>query len=128
MSRWGAIVRDFGARADFATVYIAEAHAVDEWALPDARGAGAAIPAGIVQPRSLAARCELARCFARRFPDVGRLLVDTMADEANARYAAWPERLYVVVDGVVVYKGGPGPFGYVLDDVRAWLERHAAAV
>ena len=50
-----------------------------------------------------------------------------MADEANARYAAWPERLYVVVDGVVAYKGGPGPFGYVLDDVRTWLQRHAAA-
>jgi hypothetical protein len=49
------------------------------------------------------------------------------AAQANARYAAWPERLYVVVDGVVAYKGGPGPCGYVLDDVRTWLQRHAAA-
>ena len=120
-------MRDFGARADFATIYISEAHAADEWALPHARGAGQAIPEGIVQPRSLAARCALAREFARSYSEVGRLLVDTMADEANARYAAWPERLYVVVDGVVAYKGGPGPFGYVLDDVRTWLQRHAAA-
>jgi hypothetical protein len=119
-------VRDFGARADFATIYIAEAHASDEWALPHARGAGDAIPEGIVQPRSLAARCALARLFGRRHA-VGRLFVDTMTDEANARYAAWPERLFVVVDGVVAYKGGPGPFGYVLADVRAWLEKHAAA-
>jgi thyroxine 5-deiodinase len=107
-------------------VYISEAHAADEWALPHARGAGEAIPAGIVQPRSLEARAALARCFARRFPDVGRLLVDTMTDEAASRYAAWPERLYIVVDGVVVLKGGPGPFGYVLADVRAWLEQNAA--
>lgn len=47
-----------------------------------------------------------------------------MSDSANRSYAAWPERLYIIVDGVIVYKSGPGPFGYVLDDVRSWLEKH----
>ena len=117
-------MRDFGAKADFLTIYVSEAHASDEWALPDAEGAGDLIPSGVLQPRSLAARCELARQFAERNPVVGRLVVDTMTNEASERYAAWPERLYVIVDGVVVYKGGPGPFGYVLADVRSWLEAH----
>jgi len=109
-------------QADFLTIYIAEAHASDEWALPEAEGAGQIIPNGIVQPQSLAARAALARCFAARFPGVGRLVVDSIDNSANRAYAAWPERLYVIVDGVVVFKSGPGPFGYVLDDVRAWLE------
>ncbi len=109
-------------QADFLTVYISEAHASDEWALPDAEGAGELIPSGIVQPRSLDARAALARCFASRFPGVGRLVVDSIDNSANRAYAAWPERLYIIVDGVVVFKSGPGPFGYVLDDVRKWLE------
>jgi type I thyroxine 5'-deiodinase len=49
-------------------------------------------------------------------------VVDTMANEANRRYDAWPERLYVIVDGVVVYKGGPGPFDYRLDECLGWLD------
>jgi type I thyroxine 5'-deiodinase len=110
-------------QADFLTVYISEAHASDEWALPDAEGAGELIPSGIVQPRSLDARAALARCFASRFPGVGRLVVDSIDNSANRAYAAWPERLYIIVDGVVVFKSGPGPFGYVLDDVRKWLEQ-----
>ncbi|KAK7084429.1 Responsible for the deiodination of T4 (3,5,3',5'- tetraiodothyronine) [Halocaridina rubra] len=40
------------------------------------------------------------------------VLVDMMDDEANIGYAAMPERLYIVKEGVVVYKGGLGPFDY----------------
>ncbi len=75
------------------------------------------------QPRSTDERREVAQCFAGRFAQLGlgTVVVDTIEGEAEARYAAWPERLFVVVDGVVVYKGGPGPFGYVLSDVEKWL-------
>jgi hypothetical protein len=37
------------------------------------------------------------------------LAVDTMGDEAEKIYAAWPERLYIIdAKGVVAYKGEPG--------------------
>ncbi len=40
-------------------------------------------------------------------------LVDTLDDAVNSAYAAWPTRLYLIdPNGVVVYRGGPGPFGF----------------
>lgn len=44
-----------------------------------------------------------------------------MAGHAVDRYGAWPERLYIVHDGLIVYKGGKGPFDYHLGEVQAWL-------
>jgi hypothetical protein len=49
------------------------------------------------------------------------LVVETMDQEVQDRYEAWPERLYIIVDGVVVYRGGRGPFDYLLHDVQDWL-------
>ena len=50
------------------------------------------------------------------------LAVDPIENPANAAYAGWPERLYVVDEkGVIVYKGKPGPFGYHPEEVEAWL-------
>ena len=37
------------------------------------------------------------------------------------RYGAWPERLYIIIDGIVVYKGNVGPFGYKLPEVKEFL-------
>lgn len=36
-------------------------------------------------------------------------------------YTFHAERLYIIVDGVVVYKGGYGPFDYKLWEVQDWL-------
>jgi hypothetical protein len=46
-----------------------------------------------------------------------------MRGQVVDRYEAWPERLYIVLDGAVVYKGGFGPFDYRLDEVQDWLAR-----
>ncbi len=143
MAEFAKITRTYARVADFATVYIAEAHPSDEWALPDAIDTPS-----VRQPRTTEERVELARCFAQTVRrgeakaagraaeedgdgkgaaasvvgiGAGALLVDTLSNEANTKYAAWPERLYVIVDDVIVYKGGPGPFGYVLSDVQKWL-------
>lgn len=145
MADFAKLTRAYARVADFATVYIAEAHPSDEWALPHAEGTPS-----VRQPRGTEERVELARCFAQtvrrgeakaagRAGDdagadadgeggsavvgigAGALLVDTLTNEASLKYAAWPERLYIIVDDVIVYKGGPGPFGYVLEHVQKWL-------
>ncbi|XP_019620475.1 PREDICTED: uncharacterized protein LOC109467022 [Branchiostoma belcheri] len=62
--------------------------------------------------------------------DTGRILdllefenvVDTMDDNVARAYACYPDRLFVILDGIVVYKGGLGPEGYHLDEVRDWLQ------
>ena len=50
------------------------------------------------------------------------ILVDLMDNKAGTAFAAMPERLYVVLDGKIVYEGDLGPFGYKLDEVEDYLE------
>ena len=46
----------------------------------------------------------------------------------HAAYAAWPDRLYVVgVDGKIAYQGGPGPGGFRVNEVEAWLKVNTKA-
>ena len=49
------------------------------------------------------------------------ILVDNMDDAANVAYGALTERLYIVLDGKIVYCGGMGPFFYNLIEVQEFL-------
>lgn len=109
-----------GARAKFLTVYIEEAHASDRWFFPKAQ------TRCIKHHTSDQERIAAAKAFVDDFDIPFEVLVDPMANEANLKYSLWPERLYIIVDGVIVYKGGPGPFEYRLDQVMAWLDKHFA--
>ena len=51
------------------------------------------------------------------------VLVDLMEDEANRKYAAFPERLYGILDGKVGYVGDVGPSGYDIEELKAWLKK-----
>ena len=75
------------------------------------------------QPKTTEARVRIANDFVERFHYQIPLFVDPIDDGANAVYAGWPERLYVVDEtGTIVYKGQPGPFGYHPEEVEAWLK------
>ena len=54
-----------------------------------------------------------------------RLMVDLMTNKAGTAYAAMPERLYVVLDGKIIYEGLQGPFDYRLDEVEEYLEKRS---
>ena len=65
-----------------------------------------------------------------------------MKDEASRAYGAQPERLYIILDGRIVYQvelkkkfeirfkidnhfqGGVGPWLYDTEEVNSWLEKH----
>ena len=57
--------------------------------------------------------------------DKYRLMVDLMNNKASSNYGATPERLYVVLDGKIVYEGQQGPFDYRLEDVEEYLEKRS---
>ena len=57
--------------------------------------------------------------------DKYRLMVDLMNNMASSNYGATPERLYVVLDGKIVYEGQQGPFDYRLEDVEEYLEKRS---
>lgn len=76
----------------------------------------------IAQHKSLKERCEAAKILKSSQCPVP-ILVDTMEDEANQAYGAFPERLFIVHKGKIVYEGGMGPYYYDLTEVRKWLEK-----
>ena len=105
-------------RARFLTIYIKEAHPEDEWQMTSNEKESVCYP----QPKTLAQRVAIANDFVRRFHYAVPLAVDPIANPANAVYAGWPERFYIVDEhGAIVYKGKPGPFGYHPEEVEAWL-------
>jgi len=79
------------------------------------------------QPRSLEDRLAIARDFVARHEYSIPLAVDGMDNQADALYAGWPERLYVIdAEGRIAYKGKTGPFGYHPEEIDAWLSAAAA--
>jgi type I thyroxine 5'-deiodinase len=112
------MARRWGDRAGFVTVYIKEAHPEDEWQMDANEKESVCYP----QPRTLSQRLAIANDFVRRFDYRVPLFVDRMDDGANALYAGWPERFYVIDEnGRIAYKGKPGPFGYRPEEVERWL-------
>lgn len=82
-------------------VYVAEAHAADTW------------PRGTPHPdapwRSIRQHCSLdervaaAKALQQETSFDGLLLVDGMDDNFEQSFAVWPERAFVLQDGVFTY-------------------------
>ncbi len=76
------------------------------------------------QPTTTEQRLRIANDFVKRFHYDIPLAVDPIDNHANAVYAGWPERFYIVDEqGLIVYKGKPGPFGYHPEEVESWLAK-----
>jgi type I thyroxine 5'-deiodinase len=111
-------------KADFLTVYIREAHPEDEWQMTSNEKENVCY----AQPKTLAQRLAIANDFVKRFHYDVPLVVDPIENPANAAYAGWPERFYIIEEsGKIVYKGKPGPFGYHPEEVESWLARRFPA-
>ena len=76
------------------------------------------------QPKKMEERLVVANDFVERTKIKTQFVVDKMSNEANTAYTAWPERLYLMEKGKIIYKGGRGPFGYIISQVDAFLEKH----
>ena len=115
--KFGALRTKFSGLADFASVYIAEAHPVEK-----ANFTGNIV---ISTHETLEDRLKAARVLQSSMQgEDNRILVDSMQDVANELYAAFPERLYVILDGKVVLEGKPGPFGYNIAEIESFLESY----
>ena len=110
-------------------MYIAEAHAADEWPINSRRCGG---PANSVRaPRSLEERCAVARRMRSALklpPSELRVLADGMDDAFLRTYAAWPIRLYGVGrDGRLGVVAQPRHGAFELPPLRDWLLAECAA-
>ena len=101
-------------------VYIAEAHARDEWPISEA-------PRDFAQHVTLDDRLAAARCLLSDFELADELAHNCFADGVDnafdAAYASWPFRFWAVDALAVRLKAMPVDVRYSLDD----LERYLAA-
>jgi hypothetical protein len=110
--------RTFRDQAEFAFVYIAEAHALDEWQMQANEDEGILLE----QHATFQDRLAAARQGAERMQLTLPLLVDDMDDDVSKAFAAWPERIYIIrADGVIGFQGDPGPWGFDPDEASTAL-------
>jgi len=114
LARMKEIQARFAARATFLTVYTQEAHPTEagdyiDYFLP------------INRHKTLAERLTAANQLLQLETLPGPLLVDNMENEASKSYGSFPDRLYIVLNGKIVYQGGVGPHGYNTADIESWL-------
>ncbi|XP_036113163.1 type I iodothyronine deiodinase isoform X2 [Molossus molossus] len=72
--------------------------------------------------QNLQDRLQAAHLLLDRRPQCP-VVVDTMKNQSSQLYAALPDRLYVLQEGRILYKGKPGPWNYHPEEVRAVLEK-----
>jgi len=90
------------------SVYICEAHASDEWPV------GKSISA-CKQPKSLPERLVIANQFNQIRSFKVPMLVDTIENQFQTVFAAWPFRFFIVKDGHIAYKAEPHPISLAYD-------------
>jgi len=121
VKKFGALSGEFSDVADFVTVYISEAHPYESGDLPEN------YEFKIATHEQFEERIEAAQSLKRKFEPLNitcPLLVDFMDDKANKAYGALPERLYILLNGKIVYMGGQGPMDYKIEEVEEWLKNH----
>lgn len=115
VAEFEAVARRFGRLADFVFVYVAEAH-------PEEEGYHDIFAYRMADPKVIEKRMENARVLQDRTEL--QVYVDDMDDAGSKMFGALPERLYVIRDGRVALKGGPGPFEYSIPELEKWLEEN----
>ncbi len=77
----------------------------------------------LAQPRTDAERCTAAALCSSSLDLSLPVVVDGVDDAVGIPYGAWPERMYVLdSDGIVLYRSGPGPWGFRPAEVEAVLK------
>lgn len=94
------------------TVYISEAHSQDEWPMGD----------NVVvahQPTQMDERCQLASEFQHNTQFMLPIVVDTMHNQFDSLFGAWPVRFFIVQHNVLVFKAQPNSdHTYELKEVK----------
>jgi len=114
VSPFKKLVEQLKDQCDIFTFYIAEAHATDGWSF-------AFNNYKIANHTCVEDRIEAAKQLQEL--ELGcSIICDDIKDEISTKFHAHPERLYIIKDGVVVWRCGQGPFGYDMKGCIEFLE------
>jgi hypothetical protein len=96
-------------RVAFLSIYVREAHPTNGWREPGNDKVGISI----LQPANRIERVAVAKKCCSTLEMTMPLLVDEMNDRVGHAYSGMPDRIFIIDEnGLVVYKGGRGPFGF----------------
>lgn len=100
-------------------VYITEAHPSDLWQM------ATNIQDNVVfaSPKSEEERALIAGACVRKLGIKLPAVLDEFGNSTEQAYAGWPDRLYLINQGRVVYKSRPGPFGFLPGELAAALRQ-----
>jgi hypothetical protein len=103
----------------FLTVYVAEAHADDEWPIGSERWRVAHQHRTLPERADVARRAERELGLADRWPT----LLDGVApdDTFTRQYGAWPTRFYIFRGRRLVWVADPHQCAYYVHDIREAL-------
>jgi len=112
-----AIQEEFKDQIEIITIYIQEMHAIDGWKFYANDDEGICFK----QPTNTDERINIAKEFVNNFEYKIPLLVDPIENLCDQAYNASPDRLFIVINGILAFKSGMGPFGYLPNEVRNWF-------
>jgi hypothetical protein len=100
----------------FLAVYIAEAHARDQWPV------GKTISC-VDQPTTLTQRLKNAQEFKKNFNFEMPMLVDNMENNFHHTYGSWPFRFFVIYEDKLILKAQPDKenFAYNINEIDHWI-------
>ena len=117
--RLNKIYQSYKDQVEFCCIYIREAHpenSVGGYKTERNRSIGIIFD----QPTTIEERGNIAEVCVLNLNLEMPMYLDGMDDDAEKKYAGWPERLYVIgADQKIAYAGAMGPMGF---DPDAWEE------
>jgi hypothetical protein len=123
--RLNEIYQNYKDKIEFCCIYIREAH-------PDDSKGGyrtennRSIRINFNQPNTIEERGEIAEVCILDLNLEMPMYLDGMDDDAEVKYAGWPERLYVIgPDRCIAYAGDMGPLGFYPDSWEEAIKVHA---
>mmetsp|Transcript_39407 Transcript_39407/g.68288 ORF Transcript_39407/g.68288 Transcript_39407/m.68288 type:complete len:123 (-) Transcript_39407:52-420(-) len=114
-----ALVEKYHFVAQFAFVYILEAHAQDEWPVP-------CECTDVKQHQTMQDRAQAAHLLVKEYPLHPKLnlLLDNIQNEFNNTYASWPFRYWIIRNGRVELKLMPEGDQTSMKPLEDWLYAH----
>lgn len=117
------LYRTYKDRVEFVLIYVREAHPGSIISLPTENG-GTELRV-VAQTETVAERLVNLQKMVTLMRLTMPAVIDDEQGTANRAYAGWPDRLYAIgIDGKIAYKGGPGPFGFKVPELAAWLREN----
>lgn len=103
-------------RIGFCVIYIAEAHARDQWPMGETISC-------VDQPTTLEQRLVNAQQCQRDCQFEVPMLVDNMDNQFHLTYGSWPFRFYVIHHNQLVFKAQPdeNTFEYDINQLDNWI-------